>query len=119
MVTVSTIIELFINKKLPQIMNKKSIEKNSGEESILIAFSIIKNTKNLFSPKNDNLQCVHTLTLIFILWIHIGRYYISPLSINLVGVKKIFSSFVLELISAEKYFWVRTPFPIGTIFIFW
>jgi len=112
LVTISTAIELFIKEKVSKDRN------NNEKKNFLIAFSIIENTKNLFSTKKDKHRFIHTLFLLFIIWIYVGRYYLGPLTVNLIGFKRILNSFILKVISEKKYFWIRTPFPLGTIYLF-
>jgi hypothetical protein len=116
LVSMSTTIELFIKEKVPK--NRNNDEKKSYLKNFLITFSIIKNTKNLFSTKKDNNQSIHTLTLMFIMWIYFGHYYLGPLTVNLIGFKRVLNSFILKVISDKKYFWLRTPFPFGSIQLF-
>lgn len=118
MAAISTTLELIIKRRAKQHIDKNQVQKMNKCENILTLFSIIKSTKSLFATKKVDYQCIHTLTFIFLIWIHWGRYYVAPLTINLIGVKNIFSSFILQMISEKKYFWVRTPFPLGTLFIF-
>jgi len=115
MVAISTTIELFLYRKSQgfQTLNKN---RNKGK-NILFAFSLIRNTKNLFSLKN-NYQSIHTLTFIFILWLHVSRYYVGSLTMNLIGFKRVLNSLLIRIVSENKYFWVRTPFPVGTIYLF-
>jgi hypothetical protein len=116
LVTISTTIELFIKEKVSK--NRNNNEKKNYFRNFLIAFSIIKNTKNLFSPKKDKHRSIHTLFFLFIIWIYVGRYYLGPLTVNLIGFKRVLNSFILKVISEKKYFWIRTPFPLGTIHLF-
>jgi len=116
MVTISTTIELFIKEKVSKNRNKD--EKEKYIRNFLVAFSIIKNTKNLFSPKRNKYHSIHTLFFLFIIWIYVGRYYFGPLTVNLIGFKRVLNSFILKVISDKKYFWIRTPFPFGTIHLF-
>ena len=121
---ISTAFELFILKSERRTHNNNRIEdinkrnNNNNNKSFWTIFSIIRNTKSLYTNKNKNNQCVHTLALVFILWLHIAHNYIGPLTINLIGFKHIFSSFILKVLSDRNYFWARTPFPWGTLFLF-
>ncbi len=56
--------------------------------------------------------------MIFIVWVHMAIYYTAPVIITLIGFKEIFDSYIIKVISDEKCFWVRTPFPLGALFIF-
>ncbi len=116
LVAISTTIELFVKEKVSK--NRNNNEKKNCLRNFLIAFSVIKNTKNLFSPKKDKHQSIHTLFFLFIIWIYVGRYYLGPLTVNLIGFKRVLNSFIVKVISDKKYFWVRTPFPLGNILLF-
>jgi hypothetical protein len=98
--------------------NRNKDEEKNYFRNFLIAFSVIKNTKNLFSPKKDKHQSIHTLFFLIIIWIYVGRYYFGPLTVNLIGFKRVLNSFILKVVSDKKYFWIRTPFPYGTIHLF-
>ncbi len=98
--------------------NRNNNEEKNDFRNFLIAFSVIKNTKNLFSHKKDNYQSIHTLFFLFIIWIYVGRYYFGPLTVNLIGFKRVLNSFILKVISDKKYFWIRTPFPLGNVLLF-
>jgi hypothetical protein len=115
MVAMSTAIEIFLYQKSQKIQTLNE-NRNKGK-NIFLAFSLIRNTKNLFSLKN-NYQSIHTLTFIFILWFYVSRYYVGSLTMNLIGFKRVLNSLLIRIISEKKYFWVRTLFPLGTIYLF-
>jgi hypothetical protein len=97
LVKTSTTIELCIKENVPKNRNKN--EEKNNLKKLLTAFSVIKNTKNLFSSKKDNYQSIHTLFFLFIIWIYVGRYYFEPLTVNLIGFKRVLNSFMLKVIS--------------------
>ncbi len=115
MVAISTTIELFLYQNSQKFQSL--IQYRNKGKNIFLAFSLIRNTKNLFSLKN-NYQSIHTLNLIFIIWLFSSSYYFGPFTVNLIGFKRLINNLLIRMISEKKYFWVRTPFPFGTIFLF-
>ena len=115
MVAISTTIEIFLYQKSQKIQTLNE-HLNKGK-NIFLAFSLIRNTKNLFTL-NNNYQSIHTLTFIFMLWVYVSRYYVGSLTMNLIGFKRVLNSLLIRIILEKKYFWVRTPFPSGTIYLF-
>jgi len=109
-VIISTTLELFLNAKKPGNPKRDKLKK------YFVIFSIIKNTRSIISKRDSN-QCIHTLTFIFVQWIYIARYYLSPLTINLIGFKRFLDSFILQILSDKKYFWVWTSFPFQVLLL--
>src|SRR5688572_612627 len=91
-VLIFTVISVILNKCHFKSCLPKSVK---HLKSFADSLSIISNSCKLFEPRPNRLTFNDSLLSIFIFWIFVGRIYIAPLTMNLVGVKALTHSLVL------------------------
>lgn len=81
---------------------------------ILLAFSLIRNSRILFS-KNEKFAALDTIRLLMILNIHFGHIYQYTTSVGLGAVKKIFSHVFHIAFEDNSFVFARTPLPVDVL----
>ena len=92
-----------------------SSEQNSSKAlTLLLSFSVLKNTKKLFA-KNEKFRALDTIRLLMIIHIHFGHIYQYASSFGLPALKKIMSDVLIKVFEDNSMVFARTPLPVDVL----
>jgi hypothetical protein len=109
LVILSTIVEILKNQ-----YNKFSLL-TKGNIELLLSFSLLRNTRSLFTT-NNRFEALDTIRLFLVINVHIGHNYTFTTKKGLVTLKKIIS-FTSKLLYDNRYVFIRnTPTIMDSFF---
>ena len=94
-----------------------SQHKNIYFHEIMKSFSLIESNKRLFSPFKDRILIVDLFMFSLVFWVCISLLYTMIITSGGMGYKGIINSFAVNVLTDEKYFWLRTLFPRNSLFL--
>ncbi len=114
LVILSTSLEILKNQNKLQILEKFSLQ-TKGYNELLLSFSLIRNTRSLFTT-NKRFEALDTIRLFLIINVHIAHIYGFTASIGLVTLKKTITEITPKILNDNRYVFARNSIIVDALF---
>ncbi len=114
MVISSTCLEILKNQYNFQLPEKFSLQSKESYE-LLLSFSLIRNTRSLFTT-NNRFEALDTIRLFLIINVHIAHIYLFTVSIGLLTIKRSITEITPKMFNDYRYVFVRNSIIIDALF---
>jgi len=110
----STSLEILKNQYNIQIPEKFSLQSKESYE-LLLSFSLIRNTRSLFTA-NKRFEALDTIRLLLIINVHIAHIYAFTASLGLLTIKKTITEITPKILNDNRYVFARNSIIIDALF---
>jgi hypothetical protein len=110
----STCLEILKNQYNFQLPEKFSLQSKESYE-LLLSFSLIRNTRSLFTT-NNRFEALDTIRLFLIINVHIAHIYLFTVSIGLLTIKRSITEITPKMFNDYRYVFVRNSIIIDALF---
>jgi hypothetical protein len=110
----STILEILKNQYNFQIPKKFSLQ-TKGNNELLLSFSLIRNTRSLFTA-NKRFEALDTIRLFLIINVHILHIFTFTTSLGAATLKNLHSEVLLKIYTDNRYVFARNSIIIDAFF---